>query len=250
MRSCSMLVFVAACSLAACRPSAATVPPPSASTDAATTEPTTTPALPRDEAGWTEIAAEDGIVVTSRSSEHSPLPVFRGVGVVDASLLEVLAVIPDAPRHQEWIFSCSDSALVEQTSDATGIVYNRTATPWPVPDRDVVLDSRIEVLDGEREVMVRFVATEHPGRPPEDGVVRMTYLQGHYHLWAEGPERTRVEYQVDSDPGGRLPVVLATRGTRDMPLETIRELRAQLRRTQGIYAERIESFRRTVLAAG
>ncbi|MCA9653036.1 MAG: hypothetical protein H6712_21700 [Myxococcales bacterium] len=222
----------------------------SASTEAGSVPASTSraAAAPSDEAGWTEIADEDGIVVGSRPSEHSPLPVFRGVGEVEAPLLEVLAVITDADRHHEWIFSCSASALVEQSSERTGIVYNRTATPWPVPDRDVILDSRVEVLDDEREVMVRFSATEHPSRPPEDGVVRMTYLQGHYHLWAEGPERTRVEYQVDSDPGGRLPTWLAARGTRDMPLETLRELRQQVARTRGSYADRIETFRRTILA--
>lgn len=200
------------------------------------------------EAGWTRVTEADGIVVTSRPSERSPLPIFRGVGRVEAPLLEVLAVVTDAERHHEWIFSCSASALVARTSDASGVVYNRTAAPWPVPDRDVVLDSRVELVDGDREVIVRFSATEHPGRPPTEGVVRMTYLQGHYHLWAEGDARTRVEYQVDSDPGGTLPTWLATRGTRDMPLETLRELRAQLVRTQGAYDDRIAEFRRTLLA--
>lgn len=199
--------------------------------------------------GWTRVAEEDGIVVTSRPSKHSPLPIFRGMGLVDAPLLEVLAVVTDAERHHEWVFSCSASALVAQTSAATGIVYNRTDTPWPVPDRDVVLDSRVEIVDGEREVRVRFSATTHPERPPLDGTVRMTYLVGHYHLWAEGNAHTRVEYQVDSDPGGSLPTWLATRGTREMPLETLRSLRTQLARTRGTYDARIDTFRRTLLGS-
>lgn len=198
------------------------------------------------EPGWTLVVEEHGIVVSSQPSERSALPVFRGVGRVEAPLLEVLAVVTDAARHHEWIFSCSDSALVAQTSEASGIVYNRTDAPWPVPDRDVVLDSRVEVLDGEREVIVRFSATAHPERPPLDGVVRMPYLQGHYHLWAEDDTHTRVEYQVDSDPGGTLPTWLATRGTRDMPVETLRALRTQLARTRGAYDDRIAEIRGTL----
>lgn len=233
--------------LVGCRPAASApvaTTPPSEATAEHDPPPSSAPPAPT---GWTTVADEDGIAITSRPSEHSPLPVFRGVGVVDAPLLEVLAVVTDAERHQEWIFACSASGLVAQTSDATGIVYNRTATPWPVPDRDVVLDSRVEIIDGEREVMVRFSATEHPDRPVERGVVRMTYLHGHYHLWAEDATHTRVEYQVDSDPGGSLPTWLATRGTRDMPLETLRALRSQLVRTRGLYDERIASFRRDLL---
>lgn len=236
----------------ACRPATPTTTPArsTAPTSAAAGDPGERPEPTEGpgDAGWTEIARQEGITVTSRPSKQSPLPIFRGVGTVDAPLLEVLAVVTDAERHHEWIFSCSASGLVAQNTDTSAIVYNRTATPWPVPDRDVVLDSRVEVIDAEREIVVRFFATEHPRRPAEDGVVRMTYLRGHYHLWAEDAGRTRVEYQVDSDPGGRLPTWLATRGTRDMPLESLKGLRAQVAKTRGTYEARIETIRRTVLA--
>lgn len=236
--------------VAGCRADGPTVTPAGGgrpATAGASTRPSAEGSEGATEDGWDTVADEDGITVSSRPSEHSPLPIFRGVGRVDAPLLEVLAVVTDAERHHEWIFSCSASALVAQTSDTTGIVYNRTDTPWPVPDRDVVLDSRVEIIDGEREVIVRFSATTHPDRPPTDGVVRMPYLHGHYHLWAEDDAHTRVEYQVDGDPGGSLPTWLATRGTRDMPLETLRSLRTQLAHTRGAYDERITAFRHTLL---
>lgn len=200
--------------------------------------------------GWETITEKDDVVVSARASARTKTPEFRGEGEVAAPLVDVLAVITDADRHKEWVYSCSESALVAQTSASTGVVYNRTDTPWPVPDRDVVLDSRVEVIDGEREVLVRFSAMEHEDRPVRDGVVRMPYLEGHYHLWAIGPQRTRVQYQVDSDSGGSLPAALVARGTRDMPLATLTSLRTQVTKTRGTYAAEIESFRQTLLAPG
>ncbi|MEM9454606.1 MAG: START domain-containing protein [Myxococcota bacterium] len=248
MRSVAGMLMLGLALWGACRPAAPTTPAPPAAPSATAAEPGERPEPTEDPGnpGWTELAREEGIIVTSRPSEQSPLPIFRGVGVVDAPLLEVFAVVLDADRHHEWIFSCSASGLVAQNTEISAVVYNRTATPWPVPDRDVVLDSRVEVIDGEREIVVRFFATEHPQKPPEDGVVRMTYLRGHYHLWAEGEGRTRVEYQVDSDPGGRLPTWLATRGTREMPLESLKGLRAQVAKTRGTYEAQLEAIRRTV----
>lgn len=244
------VLAVALALLEGCRRDATTMPPDAGVAPAAegtkrssAREAAGSPAV---EPGWTLVVEEHGIVVSSQPSERSELPVFRGVGRVEAPLLAVLAVVTDAARHHEWIFSCSDSALVAQTSEVSGIVYNRTDAPWPVPDRDVVLDSHVEVLDGEREVIVRFSAAAHPDRPPLDGVVRMPYLQGHYHLWAEDDTHTRVEYQVDSDPGGTLPTWLATRGTRDMPVETLRALRTQLVRTRGTYDDRITEIRQSL----
>ncbi len=237
----------------ACRPSAPSAAPEpaaahSSSSTAATSEPAAPAAAGSGEAGWRQLADVEGIVVSEHPSAHSDTPIFRGVGVVEAPLLEILAVVTDADRHHEWVFSCSASRMIEQTSRTTGLVYNRTATPWPVPDRDVVLTSQIELIDAEQEILVRFSAVEHPGTPPQDGVIRMPYLEGHYHLRAEGPRRTVVEYQVDSDPGGRLPAWLARQGTRDMPLETLRALRTQLVATRGAYAERVAELRASLLS--
>ncbi len=65
----------------------------------------------------------------------------------------------------------------------------------------------------------------------------MPRLRGHYALTALGPKRTRVEYQVDADPGGNLPDWLITRIGRDDPWYTLRDLRERVAETRGEYAD-------------
>ena len=46
---------------------------------------------------------------------------------------------------------------------------------------------------------------------------------------------TRVEYQIDVDLGGRVPGFIARYVSEEMPLNTVRGLRAQVAKTRGQY---------------
>lgn len=199
-------------------------------------------ATPPASAGdWKPVTNERGIEVSEREVPGRSLPIFRGIGIVEADPLEILAVIRDAPRHTEWMHDCVESRLLRTQGDVA-FLYNRTDAPWPVWDRDVVLRSETLVIEPRVELEIRVASLADEQQGPVPGVVRMPRLEGHYRLLLVEPGRTRVEYQIDADPGGALPDWIARRATRDLPLETIAKLREQVARTRGSYAELIQRW--------
>lgn len=201
-----------------------------------------TPVRADDDGGWQHEATEAGISVSTRTDAGRNLPVFRGVGVVDASLFEVLAVLYDASRFPEWMADCAGSRILRRSGDLERVEYNRTKAPWPVSDRDVVVHARTTGSLAKKEVWSRFEATTFPGAGPVDGVVRMTRLRGYYRLQALDGNRTRVTYQVDADPGGMLPDWLVKRASRRLPIDTIAGLRKQTRKMRGKSQEFLTKF--------
>lgn len=197
----------------------------------------TPPSLASDD--WRHLTTKDGIEVSEREVPGRAFPIFRGVGTVEANLYDVFAVLSDVDRYTEWMHKCVDAREVRRESEMVRYSYNRTGAPWPVSDRDVVLRSETVVIDPGRKVHVGFGSVEEESVGPVKGVVRMRRLEGHYKLEALGPERTRVEYQVDADPAGRLPAWLVKRTTRDLPLHTLIKLRRQVTKTRGQYGELI-----------
>lgn len=195
-----------------------------------------------DEAGWERDTTEAGIVVSTRSEAGRGLPVFKGVGVVDANLYEVLAVLDDIGHFTEWLASCSDARLIKKIGEFERLEYNRTGAPWPVSDRDVVLRSTVEASTEKREVWARFQSVTLPGRGPIDGVVRMPRLRGFYHMQAIDEGHTRVTYQIDADPGGMLPDWLVKQTSRRLPIDTIVGLRKQTRKTKGKYEAFVQRY--------
>jgi hypothetical protein len=184
---------------------------------------------------WEKTASEQGIEVSQRPVPGRGLPEMRAVGDVDANLYEILAVIRDVERQPEWMYECKEARVLRTESETVSIVYNRTDAPWPVADRYAVVHSEIVVVRPGNEVEVRFRSSAEALPDPPRGTVRMARLVGAYTLRALGPDRTRVDYRVDADPGGLLPVWLVRSTSRDLPLETLLSLREQVARTRGSY---------------
>ncbi len=193
-------------------------------------------------AAWEFIDSEQGITVTKRDEEDRQLPTFKGIGKVQASIYDVLAVILDADRHVEWMHDCAASAKVKQVSETEMIVYNRTDAPWPVKDRDVVLKGTLDVVKPGQRVVSRFRVASNSHRAKVPDVIRMPWLKGHWKL-TQLRNGTQVEYKVNADPAGRLPDWLVERTARYIPLYTIVGLRDQVNATRGTYDDAIAGYK-------
>mgnify|MGYP004000289011 CR=1 FL=1 len=196
-------------------------------------------------ASWLPVTYEDGIAVYTKDVPGRGFPTFRGVGMIEADIFDVLAVISDIKRHPEWMSRCKESRLLDKKSETEYIVYTRTDAPWPVSDRDAVFHSKSTVNIADKEVIVRFWAVRSNRMPKVNGVVRMVELNGRYKLKAWGKGRTKIDYMVDANPGGMIPTWMAKMATKKMPLITIQKLRKQIKRTKGKYAERIARWKKT-----
>jgi hypothetical protein len=182
---------------------------------------------------WTHDTTDQGVEVSTRTDAGRNLPIFRGVGTVDAGVFEILAVMDDIAHYTEWMSSCAGARVVKQINEFERIEYNRIAAPWPVSDRDVTLRSWVEASARKRDVWARFESITVSEVGPVAGVVRMPRLAGFYHLEPIDAGHTKVTYQVDADPGGLLPDWLVKLTSRKLPIQTLVGLRAQVTKTRG-----------------
>jgi hypothetical protein len=179
-------------------------------------------------AKWEQIEDDEGIRVWQREIPGQELPGFRGETVMNAPIAQIGHELEDYKHHTEWMDSCIASYLVKDLGNQHVIDYNRTHAPWPVWDRDVVLDSRWTVSSDKRLLVIAFENTDPSLVPLPDHTVRMPHLKGFYRMWSMEPNKTKVVYQVEADPGGSIPTWLARRVGRDLPFNTLKTLRARV----------------------
>jgi hypothetical protein len=191
---------------------------------------------------WKEIASRSGVSVSALELPGRTLPVLRAVTTIDAGLYEVMAVIYDVAGHPEWVEDCAETRVLRRDGETVAYFYNRTSAPWPVSDRDVVMRSEMRIVVPGVEIRSSFRSTDEIEVAPRRGVVRTPRVQGHYRLEALGDGGTRVEYELDADPGGRLPGWLVARTSRDMPLHTLIKLHERVRSTRGHYDAWLERW--------
>jgi len=199
-------------------------------------------ALAQHTGAWRVARTRDGIVAGVLERAGKPLPLLRAEGIVEAGLYHVAAVLKDADNHHRWMPHTSDSALVERVHDFEIIVYNRSAAPWPVSDRDVVVRSVATYYAAHGELHNHFSNVADARRPPLDGVVRMPRLSGLHRLRALDPQRTHVTVEIDADPGGGLPSWLVRLVSDNLAIDTIRALRKRAEETRGHYEAQIAEW--------
>jgi hypothetical protein len=193
---------------------------------------------------WEVIAEKDGIIVSRRAVEGRSFPQLRAVGEVQGAPYEVLAVLLDVPAHVRWLPDCVQSRSLRRLDAWRNVVYSRTDAPWPVSDREAILENEVIFLDPPWKLKVTFEAIAAPDVARARGTVRMTSVNGFYLIEAIDGRRSRVHYEIDADPAGTLPAwLIAMQSTRN-PDQTVAGLRRRLNETRGQYDAQIAGFPR------
>lgn len=195
-------------------------------------------------ADWEVITRKDGIVVSRRAVEGRAFPQLRAVGEVPGTPQEVVAVLLDVPAHVKWFPDCIESRTVRRLDDWRSITYSRNDAPWPVSDREVVVENAVNWSGAPSRILVTFHAVAAPDVPLGKGTVRMQKATGSYTVEDSGGGRSIVRYEVDADPGGSLPAWLVTVQSTRNPQGAIAGLRRRIMATRGRYQDAIARFPR------
>ncbi len=174
---------------------------------------------------WELVDDSNGIRVWTLEIPGQDLPGFRGITTIHAGIEEIVEVMLDVDRHVDWMWQCDESRAIRYTAENRGLLYNRVNAPWPVWDRDVVLDIAWRYTPNKEALTFRFRNVNEAGEPPVKRVVRMPRLEGFFRLWSEKPGVTNALYQVEVDIAGNVPDFLARRYAKKLPYKTLEALR-------------------------
>jgi len=152
---------------------------------------------------WEPVEDDDGIKVWSLQIPGQDLPGFRGITVIN-----------------EWMYRCRDARLLKQYTESHGILYNRVRAPWPIKDRDMVLDVDYRFTPQHNALTIRFKNTHESEVPVPFWTVRIPRIEGFYRLWTEESGKTNVLYQV--------PDFSARRYAKKLPFVTLQKLRERV----------------------
>ena len=177
---------------------------------------------------WELVEDDAGIKVWGLDIPDRDLPGFRGITMVNATIDELLLELLDFKHHSDWMWNTTQSRMLKQISETRAVIYNMVNAPWPVKDRDMVMDSDYRFTPDHKALTLRFKETDIVKVPVPSRVVRVPRISGFYRFWSESPARTNVLYQVEVDIGGNVPNVSAKRYARKLPYETLKALRERV----------------------
>jgi START domain len=175
---------------------------------------------------WREIYTQDEVTVSKATVPGTSLVAFKGDTVMAAPIGKVLHVLIDHQHPTEWVDRLYLSRVVSEASAFDYVMYQAYELPAVLSNRDYVFRS-VGTTDAAGAVTLAMESVEVPGAPETVGV-RARLVNSRYQLTPLGPDRTRVEVEILTDPMGAMPVWLVNLIQRSWPLDTLNGVRAQL----------------------
>jgi hypothetical protein len=158
-------------------------------------------AAPASDAVWA-LLQETPVRIECTTSGGQPY--CRSTGVIGTSRASASKTFASLDQHVSKMGAIRSVDRLE-----TDVLHVVMDYPFPLSDRDYVARFAHRTEADGTEVYA-WTPVVHDAAPPQDGVVRLSWLDGEWRFAASGGN-TRLTYLWQSNPGGSLPDVDAVR---------------------------------------
>jgi hypothetical protein len=177
---------------------------------------------------WKKVGSSEGITVYRKEVPGDPVFAYKGEGTLEAPAGKLISVARDIPRQPEWVNRLEEARVLREVGPNHRIIYLKVDSPWPVSDRDFVIESKL-VIDAKRK-SARFEnrSVEDSLAPPNKCCVRGVVHRNQINLEMIDAGRTGISAEAHVDPRGSLPAWLVNKVQQTFPRKTIAGLLRQV----------------------
>jgi hypothetical protein len=176
---------------------------------------------------WQLKKFENGISIYTRTPENSKYKELKAVYQIKSSLSSIIAVLNDFESFPKWVYRCEKSIALKKDSDNHIIRYQTVVAPWPVDNRDMVLEVN-SFQDKKTKIVYQKVNSIPDYISLVKGHVRVREFRA---LWTLIPLKNgfvEVNYELLVNPGGNIPAWLVNLALVDGPFDTSVKMREML----------------------
>ena len=175
---------------------------------------------------WKPVFNEDGIDVWAKDISGTSIIAFRGETIMNTNIHQLFTILYDPRYKKDFLQNVVEFRNLKIMPPYGGVVYVRMASKIAIiDDRDVVIESKIIPLPEKKQIRVEFQNSFQVDVPKVKYTIRIPRLKGIWLFEAFGADKTKVSYQVETDPGGLIPKWIVNLATKKLPFRTLKKLR-------------------------
>jgi len=152
---------------------------------------------------WELKRNENGIAVYTRKAATGNLKELRVVCELAATKTQLINTLEDIGNYNSWVYCNKKSYILKTESPGKIVYYTQARMPWPLRDRDLIVELNINPLPDVLNIMVKSL----PDYLPKNiNYVRVPYSLALWKVVQEPDNKLKVDYTFSVDPGGNIPV--------------------------------------------
>jgi stearoyl-CoA desaturase (delta-9 desaturase) len=176
---------------------------------------------------WELKRNEEGIKVYTSASANPALHSVKVVCKINTGMQQFTALLMDAKAHEDWVYNTRTSYAVKQLAAGHMLYYSEIEMPWPLANREVVVDLTIAPQpDGKMILITASAVPLYVASTP--GKVRVKYSDVVWKVIPAAAGQLLVEYTATADPGGNVALWVTNAFLTRGPFETFKKLKILL----------------------
>ena len=176
---------------------------------------------------WTTLKEKDGIKISSRHSPSSPFNDIRVELNLNGNIDQLEAILVDVSRYKEWSYATKISRLVKSIGPGKLIYYTEIEVPWPATNRFFYANFELKKKLNEKSMHVIAENILNYQPVPKD-LVQVPLTRGTWNITTITNKSIHVDYILEMDPGGSLPVWVLNLFSTKGPLESFENIKKMM----------------------
>ncbi|MGV3587529.1 MAG: START domain-containing protein [Adhaeribacter sp.] len=173
---------------------------------------------------WELKKNENGIAVYTRGIANEKLKEIRVICELPGTTAGLISVLQNVSGHADWVYLTEKATLVKKLSPNSLVYYTTTDMPWPVTDRDLVVEFSYQEIPGTKNLAIQAKSAEGYV-PPKKGYVRVPYSLATWEVAPVAKDKIKIDYVFRVNPGGTIPSWLVNMAAATGPYNTFVKLR-------------------------
>jgi hypothetical protein len=172
---------------------------------------------------------KDNIKVFSCITADSKFKAVRAEFNINASIDQYIAIVLDVEGYKDWHYRVVNPRILTKINEYELIYYTQLKAPWPVSNRDLILQLNLE-KDINTNVLTVTLNSLPDYLPEVEDVIRVPESYSRITLTPIDNSTTKVDYFIKVDPGGEIPPWLVNLFSTQAPYETFKNLKEKIAR--------------------
>jgi len=170
---------------------------------------------------WELRRNENGITIYSQ--RHDKIVQLHLLTEFNATPAALEAQLQNINNYTNWVYGNKRSGIIKKTNDGGIIYFTEAHLPWPIQDRDLVIELNIKPATGTEPLTITAKSIDGI-LPPKKHFIRVPYSLATWRIIPIPGNKIKVDYTFSLDPGGSIPGWLVNMTIAKGPYESFLKL--------------------------
>jgi hypothetical protein len=139
---------------------------------------------------------------------------------------ELVTFLKRVENFPKWQYNMTSAKVLKEVSDSVMIVRSEIDAPWPVENRELIVQYSFDQNEKEKTLKVVTKTTAYD-YPSSDEFVRVPFSHAEWNVTTVGTD-LHISYSMQIDPGGSLPAWIVNMAMAEGPHHTFFNLKKLL----------------------